>query len=149
MNTSRILNTPYYFAVSLEDDWEVIGGTTRELYAKQFLERSKLCEYKVELVEVTLNDPNRGQLCHTYKILDILSQNGAWWVCEKENEAGSRVYGYDDYKHCDLPWGEISYMPQCAINDGGCLNCGGCYRSLVIPWDLYETYRERFTSSHK
>ena len=119
----------FYFAVSLDDDWDWWKDDTED-YVRQFLETTKLCEYIVRLVSKQEGAPNQRQLCYRMEVVEVKQEDVMWGFC---NKVGDIVFAWDDYERCNLETREISYRPQCGINDGGCLNCGGCYRSLVVP----------------
>lgn len=126
----------YYFAISFEDDW---SAEDKISYIQTFMENDKILEYKVKLTEIKENFPNNKQLGYTFEILDILFEDKSPFKSTND-KIGDTVWAWDYYRFCDLDKKTLSYHPQCGINDGGCLNCSGCYRSLVIPYDEYEKY---------
>ena len=121
----------YYFGITIDDDWY---EEEFEKYKQEFQTKVKLVEYKVKLIEKRVNCPNKNQLCFCFEILEVIKQNEGYFILSDSHKIGTIVYSWFDLKNQTIP-----FNPQCAINDGGCLNCSGCYRSLVIPFKDYET----------
>lgn len=124
----------YFFGVTLDDDW---WEEERAEYIKEYLTKDPLVAYRVQLVEVTKDDPNRGQLCYAFRIVEVLHSGDHWFICSRTNAVGDMVYAYDSYGRCDMERLLLPYNPRCGIGNGGCLECNGCYRSLVVPWGDY------------
>lgn len=121
----------YYFGVTLDDDW---WEDRREAYIKEYLTKDPLVAYRVQLVKVTKDNPNLGQLCCAFRIVEVLHSGDCWFICSRANAVGDVVYVYG---RCDLETQMLPYNPRCGIGNGGCLECNGCYRSLVVPWSDY------------
>jgi hypothetical protein len=106
-------------------------------YEKLFLhsDTTKFIEYKVKLINIRNIHMynNLGGIVWDFEILEIIHQE-KW---DGNNKVGSIVTAYDLHKYCNLKNKSISFKPQCGINDGGSLNCSGCYKSLVIPIEKY------------
>jgi hypothetical protein len=129
-----MIGEEYYYCVTYNDD---IYHEDRQTYMHLFFEEKEeydgsiVVEYRVKLKEIRHNYPNKNQLCNVFEILEIFKEE------KQYNKIGETVYSWCDYTLCPKK-DMVHHQPQCGINDGGCLNCSGCYSSLVIPWDEYK-----------
>lgn len=124
----------FYYGITLdESELYNLSSIDKIQYIKTFLKShiTKFVEYKVKLTQIEYNTKN-NQLVWKLEILEILNQEKCVY-----NQVGTIVFAYDNNKYVDLRNNLISIKPRCEINDGGCLNCSGCYKSLVIPWQQY------------
>jgi len=124
----------YYYAISLELDCPE-KNQSKDGYIHNFFEEKNriFLEYKTKHIETTHDEPNKNQLCYSFEIINIIYQDEY-----QKDKIGDIVYGFEDFKYNIND--KLSYSPQCFINDGGNLNCSGCYKSLVISWDEYQKY---------
>jgi hypothetical protein len=67
----------------------------------------------------------------------------------EEIEVGSEENGEDTIVNITFPWYYLVYpddirSPECYLNDGGCLNCYGCYDALFVPLSEYTYAKEQY-----
>jgi hypothetical protein len=126
----------FYFGITYDGYFDYFDFERKSEYIDKFIEVEKEFEYKVELIEIRHDDPDKKYLCYKLKILEMLTHKDKF----NQNKVGDYVYAYDLKKDCVLTSYKLSVRPNCGINDGGRINCSGCYYSLVIPWSLYLEY---------
>jgi hypothetical protein len=137
-SNANILNNEFYYAVSLNEN--SIYPINSNQYIYEFLDKSKICEYKVKLIKyynlITKNEEDSwmSKRVHEYEILEILTQKNNHFLT---NNIGDKISASNYLMHCDKLTNMLSNNPECFINDEGCINCSGCYTSLVIPWNKY------------
>lgn len=134
--SKKLIGKLFYIGV-ISNETMYIADYSKEMYMEMFLDQKtiKFCEYKVKLVNIKKNSPNEDELCYYLEVIEILSiESGRSY----DNKVGDKIYAYANYKYCDKKKKVLPFNPRVEINDGGTLNCWGCYGALLVQFDEYE-----------
>ncbi len=136
MAKSKLINKEYYFGVT-DNENMYVSDYSKEMYMDMFLDEKKIkfCEYKVKLVKIKKNSPNKEELCYDLEIIEIISVDKEH---NYDNKPGDIVYAWRNFDKCDIKNKLLPHNPEVGINDGGTINCWGCYGALLIPYEEYE-----------
>ncbi len=137
--SKKLLGKIYYFGV-ISNETMYIDGYSKEMYMEMFLDQKtiKFCEYKVKLTNIKKNCPDKKELSYDLEIIEILSIDPDH---SYDNKVGDTIYASANYKYCDTKNKILPFNPRVEINDGGTLNCWGCYGALLVPFDEYLQYK--------
>ncbi len=130
-------NKLFYFGVIFDTTVNVLSYS-KDQYTGDFLDpkNEKYCEYIVKVIETEKDPDIYNRLSYKLEITKVISQQ------TNMNKVGSTIWAYDDDDKYSNLNAKLSYNPECEVNDGGILNCSGCYSSLFIELDEFKKYVE-------
>ncbi len=126
-------NKRYYLGIIFDTTVGILSYSVNQ-YTDDFLDshNQKNYEYVVKIIGKEKDENIDNRLSYKLKIVKIITQQ------DNFNQVGSIIWVYDDNYSNAEPDTKISHNPECEINDGGVLNCSGCYKSLFINYEDYK-----------
>ncbi len=122
----------YYLGIIFDTTAGILSYSINQ-YICDFLDsqNEKHYEYLVKIIDKEKDENIDNRLSYKLEIVKIITQQ------DNINQVGSIIWIYDDNDSYLEPDAKITHNPECEINDGGVINCSGCYKSLFIDYENY------------